>query len=347
MSLCLADFAPRRLARGALAAIVLLLATAATRAADWVHQTTKEGLPANEVQFLKQDDSGDLWIGTLGGLAVWRDNKLTIMLKGDEVWDLARIAPGRYLVGTGNGIVLLEGTKATRSLTGATVGSIQPFGDKGWWAVSKNRGTERNELVEYVDGKWQAVAAFAKQKVVDLYRAADGALWVALDGDGIVAVSPGAGADKEVHHLRGFNVTAFQQDAQQRIWCGTWGRGVMVLEKGEWKRMLENEKAVIFGVRADGKGGVWVATNAHGLWQYDGAKWTNHLEDEGPVNLLETTSDGKVWISTQTAGGLRFWDGKAWQSSGIDTPLPFRCLLEARDHHLWAGNVLDGVYHQP
>ena len=86
-----------------------------------------------------------------------------------------------------------------------------------------------------------------------------------------------------------------------------------------------------------------MATSQSGLWCFDGKRWVSHLRDEGGINLLETTSDGRVWISSQAAGGLRYWQAGAWHVS-LPGPLPIRCLLETRDKQLWAGGVLSGVY---
>jgi len=59
--------------------------------------------------------------------------------------------------------------------------------------------------------------------------------------------------------------------------------------------------------------------------------------------MLTATSDGKVWISTQTQGGLRFWDGKTWKVS-LESFLPIRCLLETKSGEIWAGGILDGLH---
>ena len=66
-------------------------------------------------------------------------------------------------------------------------------------------------------------------------------------------------------------------------------------------------------------------------------------KDEGPINMIQTTSDGRVWISSQMNGGLRYWDGAAWKVS-LDSPLPIRCLLEAKGGQVLAGGVLDGLH---
>jgi ligand-binding sensor domain-containing protein len=103
------------------------------------------------------------------------------------------------------------------------------------------------------------------------------------------------------------------------------------------------QKDAVLNIVQDAKSHIWVATSATGLWRFDGVKWTNHLQEEGSINTLAVTSDGRVWICSQIRGGLRYWDGEAWQVS-LDSPLPIRCVIETGGGDIWAGGVLDGVH---
>jgi ligand-binding sensor domain-containing protein len=332
----------RTMLRGALLVLAIAAATAAA-AENWKHITKQDGLPGDEVQFIKQDDAGTVWVGTLSGLASLEDGRPVVRIKEGEFWDVLRVGKDRYWVGTAGGAVLLEGDKQTLTLQGNTVAPIMSYDEKTLWAISKNRGTEENVLVENSGEGWKPVARFQKERVVDLYKSSDGLVWVAVDGNGIYAVDPKKGPEQAVHHLEGLNVTAFFEDGRKQIWVGLWGRGVRVREANGWTAHLTKEDSYIFSIRQDKTGKIWVATNAHGLWRYDGEKWVNDLRDEGGINMLAATSDGRVWVSSQTTGGLRYWDGKAWQVS-LGTTLPIRCLLETKDGKLLAGGVLDGLY---
>jgi len=88
-----------------------------------------------------------------------------------------------------------------------------------------------------------------------------------------------------------------------------------------------------------------VATSAKGVWRqpFNKQQWENDLADEGAINLLATSRDGRVWVSSQMVGGLRCWDGMEWQIS-LDSPLPIRCFVEINGGTYIAGGVLDGVH---
>ncbi len=72
-------------------------------------------------------------------------------------------------------------------------------------------------------------------------------------------------------------------------------------------------------------------------------KWLQDLKEEGSINLLAADREGRIWISSQAKGGLRYWDGKAWRVS-LESLLPIRCFLQTNEGVCLAGGVLDGVH---
>ena len=62
-----------------------------------------------------------------------------------------------------------------------------------------------------------------------------------------------------------------------------------------------------------------------------------------PINLLYVDKEGRVWVSSQLRGGLRYSSGDQWVPS-LTSPLPMRCLATDRRGKLWAGGVLDGLH---
>jgi len=323
---------------------VLLLAGTAWSAEKWENLTQEShGLSGNEIQFIKADAAGTVWIGTRSGLTACSGGKFSVVLNQGEIWDVLQVDKEKYWIGTGGGAILRQGKETKLTLEGTTVAPVIQFSDKAVWAIKKDRRTERNWLVENQGGDWQDVERFKAEKVVDLLKTSDGTVWVIIDANGVYEVNPAKGVDAAARHLEGSNVTTLFEDSKGRIWFGLWEGGVACLEKGQWTRHLKKEKSFIFGIKEDGQGNLWVATNQNGLWRTEGEKWVNDLKEEGGINLLVATSDGRVWISTQTRGGLRYWDGKAWQVS-LDSVLPIRCMFETKDKQIWAGGVLDGLH---
>jgi len=334
----------RRWISGCAAAVFLgcALASRGAGVGQWKHVTEADGLPGPRVQFVERDGDA-VWVGTLGGLAVFRAGKASTVVKGEAVWDLLPIGEGRYWVGAGEGILLLDGMKTTRSLTGYSVGRLARFGKEGAWAVA-DRG-DQTELFEYAGGKWRLAEHFAQEVVSDLFASRDGKVWVLLEANGLVAADPAVPPAKWQRHLEGFNVASFCEDKQGRIWCGTWGRGIRVFDGKGWKRVLGKEDATITTIREDGNGHIWAATNANGVWQFDGAEWHNHLREEGSINVLEAPGDGCVYVSSQSVCDLRVWTGKKWQTL-LKAPTMFRGVIIGPGDKLWAGNTVTGLYVQ-
>jgi streptogramin lyase len=187
------------------------------------------------------------------------------------------------------------------------------------------------------------VAAFGDRKVADLEQTADGRLWVVVDGDGVFELQPGEPPEEATHHLAGFNVRSVMLDSQGRVWFGLCGRGVALVDvDGKRREFLEQEKSPFLHLLQDRGGDIWAGTSSGGLYQYDGTNWTRHLAGQGAISLLHCDRQGRIWTSTQSQGGLRYWSGGEWHVS-LDTRLPMTCMAPHGDA-LWAGGVVDGVH---
>jgi ligand-binding sensor domain-containing protein len=321
-----------------------LLASADLQAAPWRHLTEVDGLPGQQVQFVERHGDA-VWAGTLDGLVAFRRGQPATVVTGEAVWDIEPMQEGRYWIGTGSGILLLEGATTSRSLEGYSVGRLARFGADCCWAIADRE--DQTQLLEHCDGEWRPVPRFAKQQVTDMFPARDGMMvWVLLETDGLLAADPAAEPERWAHHLEGVRVPSFCEDTKGRIWCGTWGRGVMRLEGETWTHELEEEDAAVTTIKEDGRGHIWAATNANGLWEYDGERWTNHLREEGTINVLQVPSDGRVYVSSQSVCSLRVWTGEKWETL-VEAPSVFRAVTVGPAGKLWAGNTLTGLYVQP
>ncbi|MFP4027404.1 MAG: two-component regulator propeller domain-containing protein [Candidatus Brocadiia bacterium] len=324
-------------------AVICFAAAAGLADGKWKHITKEDGLPGDEIQLLLQDKQGKLWIGTGSGLALRQGDGFKVYLEKKRIWDMVQIDKNRFWIGTRGGVMLLQDGETKHLFKGHTVAPIVHYRKNVFWAIGKNPGTQRNILAGGTTEGWEPIEPFKGKKVVDLFRQNDGTIWVAEDGNGVYRIEQDKGPEEAKHHLSGFNVTVISQDSKGGVWCGVWGRGVRVFRDGKWTGHLADEETYVFDIEEDAEGHVWVATNSSGLWEYDGKDWESHLREEGQINMLATTSDGRVWISTQMLGGLRYWDGKKWQFA-LDNRLPFRCLLETNKGDVWAGSVLGGVF---
>lgn len=327
---------------------LLLIASTIIAADPWVAITTESepALPSDEIQFIREGPGDRIWIGTAGGLATWRDGGFERFTPPDgkelssPVWAVAGI-PDRLAIGTGRGVTQVVDGRVEHYLEDSSVNPVVVFGDVGWWAIAK--GSDETNTLVASDGKsWSPVESFAERKPADLFVASDGAVWVVIDGDGVIRVDP-AKPDQQRHHLSGLNIQSLFEDDRGRIWAGRWGRGVVVQEPdGHWNELLTDEESAVIHIDQSSDGAMWFGTTAGGLWRLADGERSRHLVDDGPISLLETTDDGRVWVATQRVRGLRYFRDGEWVPS-LDSPMPLRCLVETGSG-LWAGGVLDGLH---
>lgn len=329
-------------------AVAVMSVTLSGQAADsWQHVTkaSQPVLPGDEIQGIKYFGAKDqVWIYTLTGAAKAEKGILSSLkaVKDGSVWDVTERREGGLLVGYSDGALLINGESVTPAFQGLSVASIQKVGTQ-LWAIASNDKTGRKTMMQCIDTNWVPLAAFKDRQVMELLVDAKGMAWVLLDGDGVLAVDPAKGEKGVQQYLQRVNVTSLVTDSKGRTWFGRGDGGVMMLEGGVWKRHLDKENKATLAVAEDGDGKIWVATSGNGVWVFDGTEWKGMLQKEGAVNLLKVTSDKRVWVSTQQTGGLRYWDGKAWQVS-LDSPASVTCLVEVRPGVLFAGSARHGLY---
>lgn len=328
-------------------AIICLASLAATApAADtWKDLTEKDGLPGVGIQFLRQDSTGTIWIGTETGLGVFKDGAFSVVVKGRQVWDVFELGGGKFLAGTSSGATLLGGDQPLSFLAHSTVTGFVRYDANTVWAISQEKSSGRNTLVAFDGAGLAPVAALKDQKITGLYRTSDGVIWISISGNGLIAVDPATGPGAAARHLQGAEVKAMKEDSRKRMWFGLSQRGLAVYDGKAFTLHLTKEAkaCTILAIEEDAKGTIWVATNDRGLFRYQGDTWTHDLKDEAGISTMQATSDGRIWISSPAVGGLRYWDGAKWVVS-LESPMMMRCILETRDKQVWAGGILDGLH---
>jgi len=329
----------------AFAAALIVVGEAAAN--DWKLLTADDGLPSNEIQMIHVTDDGVAWIGTLQGLVRIEDGEVSDPVVKGQVYDVL-LQDDQTLVGTNRGVMRLQRGEQTTELKGKLVAPLVEFSPGRPWALQRVGGNEaaNASVVEYVSGGWRPVEALGGRSAVGLQRSDDGRVWVILEGDGVAMFDPKTGVTKFEHLLKGQNVTTMFVDSKGQAWFGLWDAGVTMYDGQAWHDHLREHEIYTNSIRETNNGEIWIATGQVGLFRFDGKQWTNLLRDEGGVNLLETTSDGRLWICTHGEGGLRYRDGDRWVTA-IEGPLPMGVMAESPDGTLWVGGVLDGLRVRP
>lgn len=297
-----------------------------------------DSISDDRVNAVARDRSGNLWIGTAGGLEM--------------------LAPGadkfRHLT---------PRTEATAS-NNITALSIGP--DGVIWA-----GAMAGLQAWRIDGgkarrlPSTATVAFGDLRVDALLHDSDGTLWVGTHEDGLKRHDPGSARFHSYrsdslnrHGLSDNQITALYQDRSGTLWVGSWYAGLdwVDLVSGGFERYAESSSALpgmsnskVHAISGAGGRKIWVGSSA-GLARLDMATRTTEVwrrDERDPFSLpgdlvisLATDHKGRLWVGTST--GLARRD----PVSGRYTRVPFNAdpdalsvqrLLVDRAGIVWAG----------
>lgn len=144
--------------------------------------------------------------------------------------------------------------------------------------------------------------------------------------------------------LRRHRYFTILEDSKGRIWYGTIGAGVYLVEGDAYTNfttkdgLLSDKTTCIF---EDQKGNIWFGTTK-GISVYNGKQFKNYTTDDGlssnDVNSIVADASGKFWIGTR--GNACVFDGKKFTELVSPTGDPFvnvRTIIKDRDHNMWLG----------
>ena len=295
----------------------------------------KNGLTNNYVKCLLEDEDGIIWVGTDNGISMYDHEKEPfhslvhrpgegIVLQGNVVYEIYEDSPERIWIATNNGL-------------------------HKW-----NRLKKQMIILRHDPLKRNSISSNIVRSVT---RDALGRLWIGTD----------AGLNYQIDEKRGFSfghidagaqdgkhlsdpfVVAMQSLSDNRLWVGTWGGGLNIVEpENLWieylneqpnssgQRLRNNKTANIF---QDSKGNIWLRSNdivdpvtrTVKPFPFD-----QILEN---INFFFEDNQGRVWIGT-TSTGLFYWDPGQNKLNLMQTP-PFDGLgvvagmLQDSAEHLW------------
>jgi signal transduction histidine kinase/ligand-binding sensor domain-containing protein len=240
-----------------------------------LHFTRTNGLPSDWVQDLCEDQEGNLWVATSGGLAMLKASCLSTLSPPDQ---------------------------------------------------------------------WQA------RPILSVDSGSDGSLWVGTEGAGLYRWK-----DKEWSHfglpegVTNLYVWSICEDAQRRVWLGTWGGGLVVQSGDHFERAPGLDPVVpapAMFLAQDEE--LWIGTGA-GLLRRQGGKmsWAAKADElaEPDVRAVVKDDEGAVWFGMLGGGLGCLKDGKLRQfrkTDGLSSDF-VQCLRLEDDGALWIGTFGGGL----
>lgn len=145
-------------------------------------------------------------------------------------------------------------------------------------------------------------------------------------------------------------VSAIAADGNGRVWFGTFGGGLTLLEGERWQTYTAANSGLagnwVSALAVDGEGRLWCGTWGAGVSLFDSGRWQTYSTANSPlpvdyVTALAAGPDGTLWVGLHGQGLARFAGGR-WALLGTAQGLPdnsVSALAAGADGSLWAGTA--------
>ena len=284
------------------------------RAVPW-HPPAGQQLPSNNIRRLLVSRDGTLWIGSIKGLAGWKDGKLTQYdeLGGQAINALLEDHEGMVWVGTSE-------SPPPGRLCAIRGGTVQCYGEDGsiGAVVELFEDSKGSLWVAARDGLWHW-----KPSRPQLYRPTGGPNFIhglAEDADGALLIGWNGGIWRFVEGkmeaypftrtLKTLHPQKMLRDRDGGLWITTADRGIVHVHQGRTDVFAEPDglsSKTSTAVFEDREGNIWTATY-DGLDRFRGFAVATFGEKQGlPATYVASVladKDGSVWVNASTPGGL-------------------------------------------
>ncbi|MDX3773172.1 diguanylate cyclase [Chromatiaceae bacterium AAb-1] len=304
--------------------------------------TEGNGLPSNIVYTLFIDQHNMLWVGTANGL-VFIDPELKLhpftALSSAPVFVLASNHQGELLVGSGQGLFLLQADKARLllpELENVPVSELLVEQDV-IWIGTVDRGLLR--LSEHGLEQLNIERGLPNNRILALFMDREQSLWVGTNG-GLFRLrdAPFTSYNTE-KGLADNYVRSVLSHSDGSLWIGTSrglnrmvGRKLETIELGPASR----GQSVLSLAEDKTDGSVWIGTYSDGLIQWHNGQIKAHYNhvnglaaDE--VRAILPLDDGSLWVGT--ANGLNYIHQQQIRFYGTEHGLPGSFIMALHQTH--------------
>src|SRR5208283_246305 len=342
------------------------------RAVPWQPPAGQQ-LPDNLIPSLLVARDGTLWIGTLKGLATWKDGKLKTYpeLSGQGITALVEDHEGRFgpmilslyedskgnlWVGVANGLWKWKPGVPEFVAAPQSVNGITGFAEDDEGAMLAGNSTT---ILRLVDGRFQPYPSTGSSRALApqrLLRDRNGGLWIGTYGFGLAHIYKGRlDAFSEADGLSGGFVTKVFEDREGNIWVGTMNGLDRFREYAvpnvSVKQGLSIGVAVSLLEANDGS--IWIATSGGlNVWKNDQisfvaalfgtAKPGDRVKSSPPASLFQD-STGRIWIATRS--GLGYLENGRYVAIRDFPGGDVADIVEGSPGHLWVTTQYAGLLH--
>ena len=280
-----------------------------------------QGLTHTNINFLYEDNLGNLWFGTGGGGVSKYDGKTFTNFTEKEGL-------------SNNFITSIIQDKAGNLWFGTETGGVSRYDGKTFTNFTEKEGLANNYVTSILQDNL-------------------GNLWFGTGGGGVCKYDGRMFVQfTEKEGLSNNFVTSIIQDKAKNIWIGTKKGGVSKYDGKSFFNFTEKEGLstnFVSSILQDQSGNIWFGTNGTGIIKYDGKSFINYTETEGLSNNFVTSiiqdKSGDIWFGTNGVGVSKF-DYKNFthftEKEGLNNNI-IRNILQDRNGTLWFAKGGGGV----
>ncbi|MEN0002516.1 MAG: response regulator [Bacteroidota bacterium] len=250
-------------------------------------------------------------------------------------------------------------TANNNSISSNTIFSIHEDDGGSIWLGHIRKG------ISIIDNNKDEVAIFFPEHlskeysdILSIYEEENGAILCGTDGKGIFQINRKTNDYQDLTQDLGLENTYVQsifRDRKNRLWIGTFSKGIFVQRTDTKAQHLASKATDIRGFCEDEEGNIWIATNGQGLFKYhtDGttSAYVNQPNQPNSIssnNILSLTYlEGKIYLATD-GGGLNILDtateeiNRLIQEENPNSILGNNliCLFVQDEDNIWVGSTI-------
>lgn len=345
---------------------------------EFKNYSTEDGISANGVRSMHIDTMGRLWFGhSYGGLTIQEDGEfstpdITAFDITSHVTAIEEDDKGRIWFSTAeNGVYRINNPYRKQDiamdiekfvgkdgLSDRVFNIVKDGAGELYFVTDVGLKIFRKAQGKFDGFKPEGLSTFFM--ITTIYFDSKGNTWYGTHHGGLYKQYAGTNKFKifDVRDGLAYNwIWCITEDADGRIWAGTWGGGISVIE--DEKILTFNDQnglrdLKIWSLTRDREGNMLIGTNETGLYIFKGEQFISYTERDGLSNnqvwCIQRDKYGKLWIGTNEGitimettsdGGHEFTYINEESNNFISDDIRF--IKEDKNGDLWVGTDNDGV----
>lgn len=288
--------------------------------------TEENGLAEDKIRCILEDTEGNIWAGTnQNGISCFRGARFEVYFRSrggtnTQINAIFGDAKGDMWFGANNRVMRM--TEPGRKVQTIELGYVGRDAEvtsiiedkKGriwistWGSGVFFRERDQSEINRFT-GRIPANSdiTFNENFVYAMHSDRQGRIWFSML-QGLAVYNPVENSVKTYTRRDGLpenSITDIQEDSLGRLWIGTSGRGLCILDKGHFTPVRTTDIRInpsISSLSMDANGKIWIATEGGGIYSFDGRKYTSYTVSDGIpsnyVSFIEADRLGSVWLGT-------------------------------------------------